>query len=226
MIYLKYCAIGTVLLLLCAACSSQVESEPSSQAEASQSDRDRQDTRKVRYRVKLSSLRTSSSIPLRVAGMTAPERLIRAILPHKGKAENPKGSNRGPDVDPFTEPFGLEGYPWCAMGLSVICRSVDILFWTARAIDFLHQAQSGQVPARVWDVREIRRKQILPQPGWIPVKGRPGGNHVDVVLGSRIVNGQILVDVIGCNVGDAVTVRTMNISPGNRWGYTHFIEPL
>lgn len=116
--------------------------------------------------------------------------------------------------------LGIDRIPWCAVEASIAARDAGFTqFWTARAWNFTQSRD-----CIVYDLKKVTG--IIPQPGDFLVKGRPGGNHVDIVLAAFVdERGVIWVEVRGGNVGDKVATRLVRLrQPGNKFWYSHLVR--
>ena len=142
--------------------------------------------------------------------------------------EQPPGSNRGDTIDVYLRAFGVkppgrkQGPPWCAYGMSENMRYFAIGFHTGRAIDFVRQAAACGY--RVIDARLVILGIETPRAGWLGVKGRPGGNHVNGIARDW-QQGRGAGWVVGCKVQDKITLYWDEVDLLDRFTYTYFLEP-
>lgn len=146
-------------------------------------------------------------------------RHLHLIQQQVGKAENPKGSNRGKFVDEVSKP--LQGIPWCAALQKYNAKAAYGADWLsgyykrsggrfdARAISFKNNTSVG-IKHVIYGLYHI-------QPGDYRIKSRKGGNHIDVFESDSTL--------IGGNVNDKVARRTYNIATLLRDGTT-FVTPF
>jgi hypothetical protein len=132
--------------------------------------------------------------------------------------EQPKGSNKGDSVSKWSRKvFGKDGVYWCAVYGSILVFETNSYptIKSAQAIKFIVKNYSISVKDA------IKGKVEIPIPSFA-VKGRKGGNHVDLLIGydkkTRIMT------LIGGNVNDAVTLRKSKLILTDRFGYTHFTK--
>lgn len=132
--------------------------------------------------------------------------------------EQPKGSNKGDSVSKWSkEIFKRDAVYWCAIyqsELVLICKTYPNIK-SAQAIKFIVKGYS--INAK--DVYTGKVEMPIP---CFAVKGRKGGNHVDLCIAYDKQTREMTV--IGGNVNDAVTLRKVKLLITDRFGYTHFTK--
>lgn len=129
--------------------------------------------------------------------------------------EEPLGSNSGDWIDDFNEFCGLTECPWCASNVSFADHhgKVENPVKSARAKD---HSKGG------YSLQDVNLGLYVPKPGDKRVKTRRGGHHVDYILSwdSQTDSGWL----IGGNVGDAVTIRSITLKQMVLDGTTHIVD--
>ncbi len=132
--------------------------------------------------------------------------------------ERPKNSNKGDSVSKWSKSiYGKDGVYWCAIYQSQLvkyCNSYPTIK-SAQAIKFIVKGYSINVK----DVFTNKLKMPIP---CFAIKGRKGGNHVDLCIDYD--KDKRIMTVVGGNVNDAVTLRKVKLEITDRFGYTHFTK--
>lgn len=136
--------------------------------------------------------------------------------------EKPKGSNRGDSVDALERRFGMKGEPWCAMEICYRLRTFGINIWTASAIAII--AQAKRAGYEEVDARAVWAGHRTPKAGWLAIKGRSGGHHVDGVPYDW-KEGEGRGYMVGGNVSDRNNNRPVLLDLRDRHTYTTFMAP-
>lgn len=146
------------------------------------------------YRVKQSITWNQSAIPSHLDWIT--DKL--------GVTEQPKGSNRGPEIDNWERKFGMLGEPWCGIFASVASDSGKVKepkVWSAKALDFI-------VKDFAIDLRQVQLGRYVPRQGDYVVFDYGAGNgHVDIVADYK--ESKDKWTLIGGNRNDAVRAVEM-----------------
>lgn len=142
---------------------------------------------------------------------------LQLAMADLGVKEQPKGSNRGKQVDAYNSFLKLIAVPWCGTSGSK---------WLDKS-DYRPRVKSGR--AKDFAVKKYSHtlNQVLhgfynPKPGDFRVKTRRGGHHIDFFV-SWDKNKQEGY-VIGGNVSDAVTIRKVTLRSMIADGTTHIVE--
>ena len=148
-----------------------------------------------------------------------PQIVKQALIHWEQKVrERPKGSNKGDSVSAWSKKiFGRDGVYWCAVYGSILCKETNSYpsIKSAQAIKFI--VKNYSISAK--DI--ITGRKEMPIPAYA-VKGRKGGNHVDLIIDYD--KATRTMTLIGGNVNDAVTYRKIKLNISDRFGYTHFTK--
>jgi hypothetical protein len=121
------------------------------------------------------------------------------------------------EVDAYNKFLKLKAVPWCATSGSKWLENSDFgpMIKSARAKDFVLKKNSHSI-------NQILHGFYTPKPGDFRVKTRRGGHHIDFFVSWDKKNKDGFV--VGGNVGDAVSMRKINIRSMIADGTTDIIE--